>query len=1101
MAGKKKTGKDDIDDLDGLPDFDDGDFDLDIDFDDDPTSRKPGIAGVAKDAAKEAGKGFFSDLAKKSVKKALPEEYEYNYDEAMDYLDAGKEALVGGKHKIEKSLFNLGKEVKKILPFQSKLLNDFLEKKQAEADSGRTASEEEQRQTATTAAINDIFDKQMEMTKAIEAKHEAKGIVADKEKAATTKMQMGVFTSIERAVNQQAAFTTQIGKEYYRKSLELQFKSYYVQLDLLKATRENFKAFSIQFDSIIKNTGLPDFVKMQNKEVMLMAIKQSQMKRITDKMFDKNTFVSGVKSKFGRLVNEKVGDITDKIDAMAMPLGMLGDNENPFGSLITVLAGLGGSMFGEKAGEKTGDWLKGKLQDNKTIKSGGHLLTQLSNDPVAFFKTMRSMTARKAKQYEAEENPIEFVLSKLFGGLNSALSITEVNSEVHKVSNKSNILDAKNPAIFDQQTHRSITEVIPLYLKNMLQRSIQMNEMFHMVFRGIVGNDMPKEHSNLEYDYNERKLNTKEGIVKGIEDRLEATLGNRNNALKGNTNRFIENIKRGVELRERKLAESNPNDKKANSNKAKDFNKAISDKEAVAGVQSYVKFLGDLGVDNIDYEQAIVNSHKLAENYRDKNGQALSPEKKAMLIAHLNTNTALEKFKKAINKLESDSDFGDATKGAKEDYARSLGDVFSDLPIGAIQKCYKDMQLAIKAKDILALSKVHASLVGSVLFYHISKYTTFSAEDTLDSNNKSNIALSVITVINEENMNPKEVEKAMKIFLNPIKLSIKMDGKGASEGNLGEYVSAVNASLSLLVAEFQKLPKLSPQVFQDIQDAYPSLITTGLVTNEAIFRGKLTGVRYKESATSMNNADLKNMKKRLNIGKLEHQDLARASIDQFIGGSTVGRVQNIYNNVRGQKNVFDMVRTFKSEMSRAKTDIMSEARKFGSKLDGYMNEANKLVNSFNVTQIKNLSKVLAKNIPSINDEMDLQIANVSKEIEEVIKANEALKQAIISQIRDGDISENNDIKRINKMIEDLKKYRDSEIKVYQGTKDKLSKFQAKLNELAKEGSTTMDVVIKFRNSMADVINDINRVVSPDKYVEIPQTPIPVGASQQSVTVT
>ena len=265
MPDKKQT-KTDIDNemnFDDLEDLNDSDLEFG-DLENIEDDRNPSKLGVAKELATETGKGFLEGLAKQTAKKALPPEYTANYYEAMDYVDFAKDTFEVNKSKVQKSAYRLGKEVKKILPFQIKMLDRFLEKTEADTEQLQQASEEQMREASTQSVLSGIFDKQLEIQKALEAKRDAEDAVEKKERISMNKMNIDVLSSIDANVSQNTAFSLQISKEYFRRSLELQFKSYYVQADMLRTMRDYYKGFSLQFENIVKNTGLPEFVKLNN---------------------------------------------------------------------------------------------------------------------------------------------------------------------------------------------------------------------------------------------------------------------------------------------------------------------------------------------------------------------------------------------------------------------------------------------------------------------------------------------------------------------------------------------------------------------------------------------------------------------------------------------------------------------------------------------------------------------------------------------------------------------------------------------------------------------------------------------------------------------
>ena len=268
MVDKKKkvTGKVDTDlDFDDLADLGEGGMDFGDDLEDGP-AREPNKSKVAKELAKDAGSGFFEALIKKTTKDALPAQYDASHYDAMDIYNFTSEVVDRNKEKLGKSMFKLGKEVKRILPFKLSMLDKYLEGQEANYEAYKQQSEEEVRNAGIQSELSSIFDKHLDVQKAFEARRDAKDDVDKKEQLVQSKMSTDIMTSIDTNIARQTAFTIEISKQFYRKSLEIQFKSYFVQADMLRTMRDHYKGFSIQFSNIEKNTGLPEFVKLKNTE-------------------------------------------------------------------------------------------------------------------------------------------------------------------------------------------------------------------------------------------------------------------------------------------------------------------------------------------------------------------------------------------------------------------------------------------------------------------------------------------------------------------------------------------------------------------------------------------------------------------------------------------------------------------------------------------------------------------------------------------------------------------------------------------------------------------------------------------------------------------
>ena len=518
MKEKKGNKRVDTDiDMGGLDDFGD---DLDFgEMEDIGNDRNANTAtGISKELAKEAGKGFLSGTLKKSAQKALPSEYSDHYYEAMEYVDMAKETFDKNKSKINKSIFRLAKEVKKILPFQSKLLDSYLEKQSAEMEAFQQQTEEQIREAGIGSELSSIFDKQIELQKNIEVKRSAEAEVDRKQSLGLSKMNLDLLTSIDRNISTSTSFTLGITKDYYRKSLELQFKSHFVMTDMLKTMRDYYKGFSIQLDNVVKNTGLPDYVKLSTSESVKQIARQQFLQNTYKKMFSNSEYVQNVKKNFDRYISAKVDAVVSKIDAatdMASGIGQIGEMGG-----AGALAGALGGMIGEGGTEKSSNWLSGKIgnrfKDNKNVKTGANLLSMLAKAPTTFFGAAKGYAGRKKEEYSDEGTFGRTILSKLFGGMHDVLGVTDPTSMRASVK-KTSVLSHKEPAIFDNNVHRSITEVIPMYLGRILTQNTNLTKMYNLIHSKQLATLDYEPAVDQVYDYNKRQLSSMDDFAKSTQ--------------------------------------------------------------------------------------------------------------------------------------------------------------------------------------------------------------------------------------------------------------------------------------------------------------------------------------------------------------------------------------------------------------------------------------------------------------------------------------------------------------------------------------------------------------------------------------------------------
>jgi len=385
----KSNKKDDIDD-----DFDMSEFETD-EFDD---NRKPGHSNYSsKDIVTDA-KEFSKILATKTSSKILPDEYSYSYNQAIDFKDFSKDIITTNKIKIQRELGRLNTEVKKIVPAKLKgvfdKIGNFLN---IDDEQSAVPNIEAQRESTIGSNLDSIFNKQLKTQAILQADSEAKAEINLKSSMSQTKRTQDILIDIANSTSNQTSFTVQIAKEYYKKSLELQYKSFFIQSDMLEVQRNYFKTFTSQFDLISKNTALPEYSKLQAAERLGQLTKDRVISNILDKTMQKDGYVDTIKKNFSNFVTNKTNNISDTISQATSGIGMINEvgsmsNGNP---IVSILKGLGMDLIAEKISDKIGDNYKGAVSNSKYIKSGKNLLGNFFNSPQSFFSNVTGYLNKK----------------------------------------------------------------------------------------------------------------------------------------------------------------------------------------------------------------------------------------------------------------------------------------------------------------------------------------------------------------------------------------------------------------------------------------------------------------------------------------------------------------------------------------------------------------------------------------------------------------------------------------------------------------------------------------------------------------------------------
>lgn len=1006
---KKKDKKNKVNSKIDFKDLDDIQMD-DIDFGDLENiedDRNPSKLGIAKEISKDVGRGFLEGLSKKTAEKVLPSEYTENISTLIDYTDFTKHMLEENKTKVESSLYKLGNEVKKILPFQSKILNKFLEKYETDFEKVRVQSEEAIRDTAIQSNLTSIFDKQIEIQKAIEAKRTSETEVERRERITTSKLNLDVLTSIDNNLSTQTAFTLQIGKEYYRKSLELQFKSYFIQADMLKTMRDYYKGFSLQFDNIVKNTGLPEFVKLNNTERIQDVIRTQMIENTYKNVFSNSKYLETIKSRVRKHVDDKISNITNKIDSVTDQLSMINAATDGTGvSSLGIAGSLASSLFGSAIGEKLADKISAKIKsyikDNKAINTGANYLNLLSNSPSTLFSLLKSKTGNKKEQYSDESTLPRMLASKMYGGLNELLGLTEPGKEDFSVKSSS-VLNHNKPAIFDNKVHRSITEIIPMYLSKILKQNTDLRNMYFSVNGKLLSNF--KDNDELHYDYEGRKLVTGSVLKSNIEESIL-----KSSSSKGKISSISNSMMSMT------LSELNK-DKKANKDKIK----LLSSKKADKLLNDYLSKASKIDNIQFDYKTLIEDA-----------SQGKVPNE---LKDILNENPELIKLLEALNTAKPSD--------RKTYLNESLLDIKRKYPIEGIKRLITDTSKIAGSKFFNKVNDKQAEIIAKAF----STFILDIGRDINIDNISSGEAIKYIQANEYE-----EIKDILGIFIREVTI-VKNSNDFLKESSLTVLLGIVNRSLK---DNFE----LNPEVFQTLYEYSPILGRKGNLTIENLVERKIS------SDVTADYVRLEDIRSTLKLTPSE----INQKRNEIASSSLLKDFEDKFDSLKSDfaaagNNPFAIGRVIVDKVKNISTSVQESAKErysaLSKNLDNFKDSLSKLADDTVNKSVNTLLSKLTATIDSVDNLIRLEEANRDKELIELNSTKNSLMNVIRDPIAISEIDSN-----IRKVV----KHYELNIKTLEKLKSILKEQKDNIIHIKNDGmSDTVEFLKRLRGTVETTI--------------------------------
>lgn len=531
MAKSKKLETDDFD-FDSALDLPDFDFDAKPPKDD----RSP----VTKFAHGAVG-GFKDEITNPAfIRKTLQASLPKGYGQVMDLADQGASTLrnlynTAGKE-LKPAINDIKRTTKKIMPAVEGVLPKSVSEKikgwANEEKKGYNEDRDAMREAGLQADLTDIFSTQTELNQNWRSEDKAQDALRDQMDQKKHNEQMGQFDAMRKSLQMGVSFDTKITAKYQRKSLEIQYRQYFLQMDLLEETKKNNAESLQKLEGILKNTGLPDFAKLKTSERLHEVLRNKFIGGLGDTVFEKRReFLRNVGKRLASGVVDKARGITDGIQrgvGMADSLADLHELQQSMGGLGVDFgpATIGGSIAGGMAADHFGEYLgkKGRQYAMKNEK-----LVRKGNDLSAWATNLAANAHEWAKSDKHENSSLGFLNSLVRFGKDSVLGAMggqDTSLQEDKFG------DGNNPDVFGRRTNKSITEIIPGYLARMWRELRMMR----------TGQDAPL----VEYDFVKNTFNDRATIGANVREHLFGK--NEVSSTKDQVNRLVDELVKGSKV-------------------------------------------------------------------------------------------------------------------------------------------------------------------------------------------------------------------------------------------------------------------------------------------------------------------------------------------------------------------------------------------------------------------------------------------------------------------------------------------------------------------------------------------------------------------------
>lgn len=441
MAKKDEfdLGKDDLDDLN----FDDLNFD-DMDFGEDSMkdSRKP--VEHFKDTFKTNVKSKLTDpgFIKRMIKKVVGKGYVQAFD-AYDALDSTiADIMKDNASELSPYLIKSKQKMDRMNPTLRRMIPGSI---RDAVDSAEEPYRHDEGPDELTQNIDGI-DKLLGFEAKKQMQGEYKDAVRDVREKKRFTAEMKVSTATAKGIGRLVGYQDTVLVNYHRKNIEIGYRQLDVGIRTLKLHQQHYHTSEMLLKDILKNTGLPDFLKMKTTEIVEQQLKQ----RLAGAAMQG---VAGSAKKFFGGIKQNASDMLGQGLQFNQSLNEgseMGVNRAQMAG--SILGSLTADWVGDKA-EDAGNWaakkIKPKLGKVGGVQAGDNMLRQLFG---GMFQRINDY-AKSDTDYD----------NKYWALHEGAKGLIDTHQTARTV-NGNGIMDLDKPAQFDNIFHKSVVEIIPAHL-------------------------------------------------------------------------------------------------------------------------------------------------------------------------------------------------------------------------------------------------------------------------------------------------------------------------------------------------------------------------------------------------------------------------------------------------------------------------------------------------------------------------------------------------------------------------------------------------------------------------------------------------------------
>ena len=332
-------------------------------------------------------------------------------------------------------------------------------------------------------------------------------------------------------LNRILGYHTEVTTNFQMKSLELQYNQFFMLRKGVDLAEQHLSLSRDSYDKIIKNTGLPDALKLRTLEHVHFLAKEGVINKLNGKFTDTvGSFVQKGVKQFGENLANKAEELKSAMSDLESMIGMLDmlnsmDDEPP-GAREQVMRQLDVvfGMIGGIAGGKV-EALARKYAEKKNLKGNSKLIKWSEKIKAFMGNGSQRLNSYLTGDSDTGVGFLDNTVRGLLGGAGWSQDTKLINNKFDNLGDSS---------IFDYRTKRTINDIIPGYLK-LIHHELMMTR---------TGDDTI---SPLSFDWQRNKFDTDKSIGAKLTEKLtgsDSVIAKNASSI----NKFVNAIDPGKEL-------------------------------------------------------------------------------------------------------------------------------------------------------------------------------------------------------------------------------------------------------------------------------------------------------------------------------------------------------------------------------------------------------------------------------------------------------------------------------------------------------------------------------------------------------------------------